>query len=105
MRFRWDYRSLLARFLVLILRTVSLLLQRPRTARRTVYRRSSGVSPSRGSWCYPAKAMEMNETKLAVDQILHEECQRPTTYYEDVANEWVQRYKELTPEEIEAWTK
>jgi transposase len=49
--------------------------------------------------------MELNEAKLAVDQILHEECQRPTIGYEDIANEWVQHYKELTPEEIGAWTK
>ena len=42
--------------------------------------------------------MELNEAKFAVDQILHEECQRPTIYYEDVGegvgarkNLWAQR--------------
>jgi hypothetical protein len=49
--------------------------------------------------------MELSEAKLAVDQILHEECQRPTIQYKDVANEWVSRYKELSTDEIAAWTK
>jgi hypothetical protein len=49
--------------------------------------------------------MEIGEAKPAVDQILHEECQRPTVQYDDIANDWVQRYKELTTQEIAAWTK
>ncbi len=49
--------------------------------------------------------MELDEAKLAVDQILLEECQRPTIHYKDVANEWVNRYKELSADEIAAWTK
>ena len=49
--------------------------------------------------------MEIAEAKLAVDQILDEERERPTIGYEDIANEWVKRYKEMTPEEIAAWTK
>jgi hypothetical protein len=49
--------------------------------------------------------MDISEAKLAVDQILHEECQRPTVHYDDTANDWVHRYKELTPQEIATWTK
>ncbi|MGB6723573.1 MAG: hypothetical protein WBE72_22430 [Terracidiphilus sp.] len=49
--------------------------------------------------------MDIGEAKLAVDQILHEECQRPTVHYDDIANDWVQRYKDLTPQEIATWTK
>ena len=49
--------------------------------------------------------MEITEAKLAVDQILDEERERPTIGYEDIANDWVKRYKEMTPEEIAAWTK
>jgi len=49
--------------------------------------------------------MELSQAKLAVDQILYEECQRPTIQYEDVANEWIMRYKELPADEIAAWTK
>jgi hypothetical protein len=49
--------------------------------------------------------MEIAEARLAVDQILNEECQRPTIGYKDVANEWISRYKELTSEEIAAWNK
>jgi hypothetical protein len=36
--------------------------------------------------------MEIAETKLAVDQILNEERERPTIGYKDIANEWVKRY-------------
>ena len=49
--------------------------------------------------------MDIGEAKLAVDQILQEECQRPTVRYDDIANEWVHQYKDLTTEEIAAWTK
>jgi hypothetical protein len=49
--------------------------------------------------------MDISEAKAAVDQILHEECQRPTVRYDDIANDWVQRYKELTPQQIAAWTE
>ncbi len=49
--------------------------------------------------------MEIAEAKLAVDQILNEERERPTIGYEDIANEWVNRNKEMTPEEIAAWNK
>ncbi len=49
--------------------------------------------------------MEIAEAKLGVDQILNEERERPTIGYEDIANEWVKRSKEMTPEEIAAWNK
>jgi hypothetical protein len=49
--------------------------------------------------------MEIAEAKLAVDQILDEERERPTIGYEDIANEWVKRYKEMAQEEVAAWTK
>ena len=49
--------------------------------------------------------MDIGEAKLAVDQILDEERERPTIGYEDIANEWVKRYNEMTPEEIAAWNK
>jgi hypothetical protein len=49
--------------------------------------------------------MELSEAKLAADQILNEECELPTIGYEDIANEWVKRYKEMTPEQIAAWSK
>src|ERR1035438_6258539 len=49
--------------------------------------------------------MDIGEAKAAVDQILHEECQRPTVHYTDIANDWVNRYQELTPQEIATWTK
>lgn len=49
--------------------------------------------------------MELTEAKTAADQILDEECQRPTIGYEDIANEWVNRSKELSPDEIAAWQK
>ena len=39
--------------------------------------------------------MEIAEAKLAVDQILNEERERPTIGYEDIANEWVKRIKEI----------
>jgi len=51
------------------------------------------------------QGMELPEAKLAADQILTEECERPTIGYEDIADEWVKRYKEMTPEEITAWNK
>jgi len=49
--------------------------------------------------------MEIAEAKLAVAQILNEECERPTIGYEDVANTWANRYQELTPDEIAEWKK
>jgi len=49
--------------------------------------------------------MDIGDAKLAVDQILDEERERPTIGYEDIANEWVKRYNEMTPEEIAAWNK
>ncbi|HJZ13104.1 MAG TPA: hypothetical protein VJ521_13190, partial [Acidobacteriota bacterium] len=49
--------------------------------------------------------MQIAEAKLAVCQILNEECERPTIGYEDIANEWVKKYREMTPEEIAAWKK
>jgi hypothetical protein len=49
--------------------------------------------------------VELNEAKLAVDKILDEESERPTMGYEYIANDWVNRSKEMTPEEIAAWTK
>ena len=49
--------------------------------------------------------MQIAEARLAVDQILNEECQRPTIGYEDIANEWVNRYEEMTRDEITAWSK
>lgn len=49
--------------------------------------------------------MQISDTKLAAAQILDEECERPTIGYEDIANEWVERHKEMTPEEIAAWSK
>jgi len=51
------------------------------------------------------QGMELPEAKLAADQILTEECERPTIGYDDIADEWVKRYKEITPEEITAWYK
>jgi len=48
------------------------------------------------------QGMELPEAKLAADQILTEECERPTIGYEDIADEWVKRYKEITPEDITA---
>jgi len=50
-------------------------------------------------------AMEIADARLAVDQILNEERQRPTVCYEDVADEWIKHHKEMTPEEIASWTK
>src|SRR5271157_4790489 len=49
--------------------------------------------------------MQIAEAKLAVDQILNEERERPTIGYEDIANEWVNRSKEMLPEEIAAWNR
>jgi len=49
--------------------------------------------------------VEIAEAKLAVDQILDEERERPTIGYKDIANDWIVRSKEMTPEEIKAWTK
>jgi hypothetical protein len=49
--------------------------------------------------------MKIAEAKLAVDQILDEERERPTIGYEDIANEWVKHHKDMTPDEIAAWTK
>jgi hypothetical protein len=49
--------------------------------------------------------MQIAEAKLAVDQILNEERERPTVGYEDIANEWVKRSKEMLPEEIAAWNR
>ncbi len=48
------------------------------------------------------QGMKLPEAKLAVGQILTEECELPTIAYEDSADEWVKRYKEMTPEEIAA---
>lgn len=49
--------------------------------------------------------MQIAEARIAVDQILNEECVRPTIHYEDIANEWVKRYEQMTAEEIQAWNK
>jgi hypothetical protein len=49
--------------------------------------------------------MKLAPAQFAADQILLEECQRPTVGYEDIANDWVKRYKELSQEEIAAWSK
>jgi hypothetical protein len=49
--------------------------------------------------------MEIAEAKLAAAQILNEECERPTIYYKDVANDWVERRSEMTPEEIAEWIR
>ena len=49
--------------------------------------------------------MDIAAAKSAVNQILNEERERPTIGYEDIANEWVKRHNEMTPEEIAAWSK
>lgn len=49
--------------------------------------------------------MNIAEARLAVDQILDEERERPTIGYEDIANEQLKRYKEITPEELAAVAK
>jgi hypothetical protein len=49
--------------------------------------------------------MEIVEATAAINQILNEERERPTISYEDVANEWVKRSNEMTPEEIATWSK
>src|SRR5438445_10882677 len=51
------------------------------------------------------QGMELPEARPAADQILTEECERPTRGYEDIADEWVKRYTEMTPEEITAWNQ
>jgi len=49
--------------------------------------------------------MDIGEARLAVAQILNEECERPTVGYEDIANERLKRYNELAPEEKAMLTK
>jgi len=49
--------------------------------------------------------MEINDAKLAIDQIMNEECQRPTIGYEDTADEWFKLSKEMTLEEVAARSK
>lgn len=49
--------------------------------------------------------MELPEAKLAADQILNEECERPTIEYKDIAGDLVNRYKQMTPEQIADWEK
>jgi len=49
--------------------------------------------------------MQIADAKRAADQILNEERERPTIGYEDIANEWVKRSKDMLPEEIAAWNR
>jgi hypothetical protein len=47
--------------------------------------------------------VEIAEAKRAADQVLNEERERPSIGYEDVANEWITRPNEMTPEELKRW--
>jgi hypothetical protein len=47
--------------------------------------------------------VEIAEAKRAADQVLNEERERPSIGYQDVANEWITRYSEMTPEERTRW--
>jgi hypothetical protein len=49
--------------------------------------------------------MQIPEAKRAADQILNEERERPTIGYEDIANEWVKRSKDMLPEDVAAWNR
>jgi|HubBroStandDraft_6_1064221.scaffolds.fasta_scaffold01558_4 hypothetical protein len=49
--------------------------------------------------------MNLTKAMTAVDQILNEERVRPTIGYEDIANEWITRFNDMTPQEIAAWNK
>jgi hypothetical protein len=51
------------------------------------------------------QGMDIGEARLAVGRILNEERERPTTGYEDIANEQLNRRKGMTAEEIAVLTK
>jgi len=47
--------------------------------------------------------VEIAEAKSAIDQVLNEERERPSIGYEDVANEWIIRSNEMTPDALKRW--